>query len=169
MLGVRSGATDGYDAGLDWFDDYPDVGHAAVYHHADDPGWNGPTAMYRLDYRAVPEPGTSTTWAPIHLWAEEGVFEAPEMKLSFEPDPFYPPPSDGTYTLELLYVPEGIVGAPAVGTTWTIPTYRPFTVEVPKYFSDDGLDSYHFGFTWTAAPEPSTLMLLLTLLAIRRR
>jgi len=83
--------------------------------------------------------------------------------MAIEADAYFTPPGDRDYLLELLYVPEGISGAPEVGTVWTVPLDETFVVTVPTYrWSPDGPDGsedphgYQFAFTMTAVPEPAS-------------
>ena len=61
------------------------------------------------------------------------------------------PPSDRHYLLELVNIPAGITGAPAVGTVWELSLEEPFTLELPTYRTNDGLTGYEFSFTVTEA------------------
>lgn len=179
MLGVWSDATDGYD---EYWDSliYPGPdGYAAVYHEQSD-SWKGPTGYYRTDRRKVMQANEGKTFAPIALWATDRY--APEiMGLAFEGDPANPPPEDRRYFLELLYVPEGLEGAPEAGTVWEVPYRGLFSILVPTYrWMDDGPGpsgqphGYLFSFRVTPViPEPrGWLGALLTaggLAAARRR
>jgi len=58
---------------------------------------------------------------------------------------------DRNYLLELVTVPDGVTGAPAVGTVWELPTDALFTVELPTYQTTEGLTGYEFSFTVTEA------------------
>lgn len=80
------------------------------------------------------------------------------MFLSLNADPLNMPPANWQYTLELLYVPPGISGAPPVGTTWDVPLDRTFTVSVPTFASHDGLLGYRFAFSVYAVPEPAAAL-----------
>ena len=86
-----------------------------------------------------------------------------------EPDADNPPPTDRHYMLELLQVPDGVVGAPPEGTVWPLPLDRLFTLVLPAYRTDDGRTGYRFAYTVTAVPEPATMTALaLTALFLRR-
>jgi hypothetical protein len=163
-LGVKPNATDGYDPAYDISNNFYDAGHAAIFHNDTEPGWNGPKDMYRKDYRAPLAPGASKTWGPIFVWALEEYYQQPTMVFGFEPDLAAVPPTDWTYTVELLYVPSGIAGAPAVGTAWDVdPTAsaRELEITVPTFYASDGFNGYQFAFTMTRpVPEPATIALL---------
>ena len=58
------------------------------------------------------------------------------------------PPSDRRYFLELVAVPL-VAGAPPVGTVWEIPVGSLFTLELPTYRTEEGLEGYQFAFTMT--------------------
>ncbi|MBU0616963.1 MAG: PEP-CTERM sorting domain-containing protein [Planctomycetes bacterium] len=81
--------------------------------------------------------------------------------MAIEADVYFTPPADRSYLLELLYVPEGINGAPEVGTAWEVPLDQTFVVSVPTYrWSPDDPDDPHgylFAFTITAVPEPASV------------
>ena len=152
-------------------------GYAAVYHEYDPKDWQGPTAYYMTDSRKLLMPDESKVWDPIALWATLE-YEPATMSMAFEADPYYLPPADRDYILELLSVPDGISGAPPVGTTWEVPLDELFVITVPTYrWSPDGPDDpvdphgYLFSFTITAAPEPAGLVLFGTimLMGLRRR
>ena len=169
-MGVWSGATDGYDVDFDVPDTLPDAGYASIYHEFDADTWKGPTDFYRLDYRAPLAPGETKTWAPIHLWADPDGYGEPLMTLVIMPGADLVPPDDLKYTLELVYVPEGITEAPPVGTTWTLEPDKTLEVEVPTYAAYSGRDAYQFAFTAAPIPEPATLLALsLAALCVRRR
>jgi hypothetical protein len=87
------------------------------------------------------------------------------MSLALEADVYFTPPSDRSYLLELLYVPEGVEGAPEVGTVWEVPLDKTLAVTVPTYrWAPDGPDDpddphgYLFSFTITAVPEPASVL-----------
>ena len=69
------------------------------------------------------------------------------MFLSMQNVDWVPCPLNRTYTLELLYVPEGIEGAPPVGTTWEVPADGPFNIELPTYRALSSAGAYRFSFT----------------------
>jgi hypothetical protein len=160
-LGVWSDATDGYDESWDFLIDPGYVGYAAVFHEYAPPDWDGPTGYYSTDNRKLLLPEESKTFAPITLWATSA-YEPETMAMAIEADVYFTPPADRSYVLELLYVPEGINGAPEVGTTWDVPLDKTFVVTVPTYrWSPDGPDDPHgylFAFTITAVPEPASLL-----------
>jgi hypothetical protein len=91
------------------------------------------------------------------------------MQLSFEPMKNSPPPADRTYTLTLVDVPLGVSGAPEVGTTWPIDPYKTTIIDVPTYYTNNGLKAYEFSVTMSAVPEPASLVGLLLVALLRRR
>ncbi len=140
------------------------LGYAAVFHENDPPDWEGPTGYYSADNRKPSLPHESKTFSPITLWATGG-YEPKTMSMAIEADAYYSPPADRSYLLELLEVPEGISGAPEVGTVWEVPLDKTFVVTVPTYrwVPDDPDDphGYQFAFTMTAVPEPASVLGLL--------
>ncbi len=102
------------------------------------------------------EPPDAKTWFPLHLWATAD-WGPDTMSLAFEADPYFSPPADHSYVLELLFVPEEVTGAPEVGTVWDIPRDELFVLTVPTFRSETGKDSYQFSFTITPVPEPASL------------
>jgi hypothetical protein len=130
-----------------------------MYHEHDPFGWLGPTGFYHTDYRSLPAPEESKTWDSLYVWAFDS-YTPETMYFSLLPDtsvlcqgrtayPAAPPPTDRRYLLELLSVPEGVVGAPAVGFVWELPVDTLFTVALPTYRTSDGLQGYRFAFTIT--------------------
>ncbi len=156
-MGVWSGATDDFDSGLDRPLEFPGLGAAAIYHANDPNAWAGPTAFYVTDYRAPMAPDESKTWSPIHLWATPGAYGDDTMTLLIQGAADVTPPPNRTYTLELLYVPPGVTGAPPVGTTWDVPPDEPFTVTVPTFATDDGREGYQFALTVGAVACPGDI------------
>jgi hypothetical protein len=130
------------------------LGYAAVYHAYDPETWDGPEGFYGHDNRGPMGPDDSKTWFPLHLWATPD-WGPDTMSLAFEADPYFSPPADRSYRLELLFVPEDVTGAPEVGTEWEIPHDGPFVLTVPTFRSQTGKDSYRFSFTITPVPEPA--------------
>jgi len=128
-------------------------GYAGVYHERDVSGWQGYTGFYIVDARAIPTPDEEKTWAPILLWADPG-FTSAQMDFSWEPDTTTPLPANRRLKLELLYVPDGITGAPAVGTVWDLPRTGSFLLTLPVYKSSDGLTGYQFAFRVSAEIDP---------------
>lgn len=118
-------------------------GYLGVYHVLGVAGWDGPTGFYRYDQRAAVLVPEGKHWSPIHMWADPS-FSEPVFWIEFEPWPGNPP--DRHYTLELLYVPPGVVGAPPVGTVWTIPPAQNYRVELPPYRTTDGMSGYRLAF-----------------------
>jgi hypothetical protein len=83
------------------------------------------------------------------------------MPLTLQADTLYAPPADRDYQLELLEVPDGVTGAPAVGTIWDLPLDSLYTIDLPTYQTANGLEGYKFSFTiGEVVPEPGTLSLL---------
>jgi len=129
---------------------YPGNGYAGVYHE-NGPGWTGPTGFYSTDQRGEIGIDESKTWQDLYVWAPLD-FPHEQMQLVLSPTYFYPPPPTRAYWLTLLQVPEGIVGAPAVGTTWRIwPLAREssFAILLPTYRTTDGLSGYKFSLTFS--------------------
>ena len=169
-MGVWADSTDGYDKYLDIPDDIPGPGYAGIYHENDPPTWTGPSDFYRTDFRSPLELGETEIWSGLYLWADPETYEDSVMYLSVEADPGYPPPAGWRFVVELLYVPEGIEGAPEVGETWQVDPLNTLTIEVPTYWAMNGLESYQFSFTILALPEPTTLVgLVVGVLLLRRR
>ena len=136
-------------------------GYAGVYHEYDPVTWTGPTGYYRRDFRGFIAPDEAMVWSPLHVWAGP-LFAPSKMALSFKADTLFPPARNRDYLMELLYVPEGVVGAPPVGTVWDLPLDSTFTIYMPTYRAADGAGAYQFSFTMTAeVPEPGSLTLLL--------
>ena len=50
-----------------------------------------------------------------------------------------------------MIVPDGVTGAPPVGTVWEVPPDALFTVELPTHRTTDGLTGYEFSFTVSEA------------------
>ena len=75
------------------------------------------------------------------------------------------------YVLELTYVPDGVEGAPAVGTTWQLDLTTQWDLKLPTYNTEDGTESYAFSFTVLAVPEPVSILAwtAAVLLLLRRR
>lgn len=154
-LGVWTDATAGYDPDYDWLlsttggDAYP-----GVYHQNGVDGWDGSTGFYRRDGRAALADDEDETWL-IHFWADRSYTE-PEMFVALAPLSWALPPKGRDYSLELLYVPEGVSGAPAVGTVWPVPIVEGEQLQVvlPTYASDDGLTGYQLAFSVSAVPDP---------------
>jgi hypothetical protein len=170
-MGVWSGATDNWDVDYDTeLATYGAPGYAGVYHQKYVGGWMGPTAFYFNDLRAPMAPDESKTWDSIYVWADL-IYSGDVMPFSMQADAANPPPTDRTYLLELLTVPGDVVGAPPAGTVWHLPQSDVFTLLLPTWRGENGLDGYRFAFTMTAVPEPTTLtgMLLVVLCVHRRR
>ena len=168
-MGAWSGATDDYDSVLDYQISASGDGAAGVYHEYGVDSWTGATGFYGIDRRAPLTPEDSKIWVPLYVWAKPS-YEDDTMFLSLNN---YYSPADRDYLLELLTVPDGVVGAPAVGTVWDLPLDTLFTLELPTFKTDDGLEGYEFSFTITDVPEPATVGLLaggvVPLLLHRRR
>jgi hypothetical protein len=157
-MGVRSDATDGYDAGLEPLTTSTDGGYAGVYHESDPPEWTGVSGYYRHDYRGPLFPTEAMTWEPLHTWAQPS-YLGETMYVTFLAHPNYLPPADREYMLELLYVPESVTGAPAVGTTWDLVPDggESFTLELPTYRAADGHGAYQLAFTIGPANMPGDM------------
>jgi hypothetical protein len=165
-LGVWSDATNGYDVNFEYLLPANINGYAGIYHGFNPPTWTGDSGYYMNDYRAPLSADESLTFSPIHLWATPE-FADPQMHLSILADFDFLPPADRLYSLQLLFVPSGIVGAPLVGSTWTVPLDEILTVTVPTYRAKEGKDGYRFALTISeVVPEPASLVLLATMLAL---
>jgi hypothetical protein len=150
-LGVWSDATDGYDADLDVVAVHCyGSGNAMTYHVNGQDGWAGPTGFYVVDARAPLAPNESKTFAPLYVWVGP-TYTEPTMTLEVYADDVLIPPADRTYTLELLYVPPGITGAPPVHTVWTLPLSGTFYLPLPAWRTEDGLTGYQFALHFSAA------------------
>jgi predicted CXXCH cytochrome family protein len=80
------------------------------------------------------------------------------MSVTFQASTASVPPSNRQYLLELLRVPAGVTGVPAVGTVWVLPLVGQLTLYLPTYRATDGLTGYQFAFTVTeAAPSPGDI------------
>jgi hypothetical protein len=168
-MGAWSGATDGWDLDLDTeLVTYGAPGYAGVYHEKYVNGWVGPTGFLFNDLRAPLDPNESKTWDSLYVWADP-TYSGELMPFSMEADDANPPPVDRAYLLELLAVPDGVIGAPPVGTVWQLPLNELVTIFVPTWRSFNGLDSYRFAFTVTATPEPGTLIALAAMALFCRR
>lgn len=89
------------------------------------------------------------------------------MCFTIQADSLFPPPATRRYYLELLYVPDGLVDAPAVGTRWGVPLEDPLTLTLPTYRATSGEGAYRLAFTATEeVPEPNSAILLLSCAAI---
>ncbi len=151
MLSVWSSATDAYDDGYDLL--MPDspvegTGYAGVYHQKG-PEWAGPTGFYYCDMRAEMVVNESKTWPDVYVWAPPD-FPDDWMQLTLGATYTYPPPPTREYSLTLLQVPEGVVGAPEVGTVWRVWPLRrqtSFGIPLPTYRSTDGLTGYKFSYS----------------------
>ncbi len=139
-------------------------GSAGVYHENDPPAWNGVTDFYHSDFRSPLGREESKTWEPMCVWAGSS-YPSSLMYFTMRPGAFTkcdkdsllssPPPRDRRYLLELIQVPDGVVGAPEVGTVWELPLDNSLTVTLPTYKTTDGLTGYQFAITITeAAPGP---------------
>jgi hypothetical protein len=113
----------------------------------------GPTGFYEVDIRAPLPPGAGKVWAPIYVWADM-IYGPPSMGIALAPDEQYVPSPDRVYSLELLHVPDGVVGAPPEGTVWQVPIDGLFTVSMPTYRTFDGRTSYQFAFRASPAVNP---------------
>ena len=164
-MGVWSGSIDGYDDRDLPMDNNEDGGYAATYHAG--PDWSGPEGFYVRDFRKPMTPAESKTWV-IYLWADPDIYDETRMTISVEAGAPVPP-AERTYSLELLYVPDGISNAPPLGTTWELVVGETLMVEVPTYKTDNGLAGYQFAFTASAVPEPASLRGLLGGRALLRR
>ncbi len=158
-MGVWSDATDGWDDRIDTVISRVGEGFSGIY-HMNEPGvWEGPTGFYRTDHRKPMESDSSKTWDSLYVWAGSSYAED-SMYLSIIDDLVHPPPAERNYSLKLLQVPDGMEGAPPVGTVWNIPLGPGSTLELPTYRTTNGLESYRFAFTMSEVPEPATMSLV---------
>ena len=174
-MGVWSDATDGYDEYWDFLINPGALGYAGVFHANIPSEWDGPTGYYASDNRKLPLPDESKIFSPVTLWATSE-YEPDTMSLAIEADVNFAPPAERNYLLELLAVPDGISGAPEVGTVWPVPLDQTLVVTVPTYrWAPDSTEDphgYQFAFTITAVPEPASvfgLILAAVLMPARRR
>ena len=147
MISAWSGAGDDFDAGLDRPLEIIGYGAAAFYHETGLAGWSGPTDFFVTDYRGPLPESEAREWTQLYLWANPDAYLGDLMYLSLDPAADLTPPSNRTYMLELVAVPEGVPDAPPVGTQWNIPSTDGFMLELPTYTTYDGLDSYEFTFS----------------------
>lgn len=137
------------------------MGFAGIYYEYNPPDWQGPTGFYHTDSRSLPAPHESRIWDSLYVWAYPSYpdetmfvsfqsFQAAQSSLCGEQAYRAAlPPSDRRYLLELLSVPDGVIGAPQVGTVWELPLGPLFTLELPTYSTTDGLEGYRFAFKIT--------------------
>ena len=122
-----------------------------MYHENGGRAWEGPTGYYYEDWRSLPDPDQSKTWDTFYFWAKPE-YNQETMYLSLKSHELYPPPPEREYLLELLVVPDGVVGAPEVGTVWELPLgSEVFTLGFPTFKTENGLEGYKFSFTITEA------------------
>lgn len=143
QFGARAEATEGYDGSpLDEMIGFRDVneGYAAVYHEQNG-DWSGPTGFYQRDQRPAPPDGGSKTWL-IYLWVLDSY---PHDQIEIATDGRFI--REGSFKLRLDVVPEGVVGAPAVGTEWDLPNDRSLAITLPTYRTSDGKTGYQFTLT----------------------
>ena len=159
-MGVWSDATDGYDPNFENLVPFNELGYVGVYHAYDPPDWEGETGYYYQDYRAPVDDDKGVVWRPLTVWATPDYAEN-TMFMALQADTLFSPPDDREYFLELVFVPEGISGAPPVGTKWKVPAEGPFNVELPTYRSATGEGAYRFAFSMSPViPEPGGAALL---------
>jgi hypothetical protein len=92
------------------------------------------------------------------------------LSLMAHPSSSQIPPADGVYQVTLLYVPEEVApAAPRVGTVWDVPLDKALAIQVPTFWSDDGLDSYQFSFSVKTVPEPTALVMVMAGVSLLRR
>lgn len=130
-----------------------ELGYAGTYHENGVSGWTGPTGFYSTDVRKPLAPDESKTWSPLYLWATPA-YVGTSMNFALQPYDAGMPPTNRRYSIQLVYVPPGVTGAPPVGTSWQVPCYAPFLVPVPTYATTDGLTGYQFAMTFSAEQGP---------------
>lgn len=153
-LGTDVAATDGFDEDYDielltW----GALGYAGLYREAGIDGWDGPTAYYWDEMRAPLELVDEKVWQPICVWADP-IYIGETIDFSFELYELSPPYGERTYELELIAVPEGVDGAPPVGTVWTVEIGVETTMTIPVYRTEVGLEGYQFAFRAIGTPPP---------------
>lgn len=138
------------------------VGSAGSFHEYDPPAWHGSTGFYRTDFRSLPMRKESRTWDSIYVWAGPS-YSQDTMYFSMlagstlcekQAPSAATPPSDRRYLLKLMGVPDGVIGAPPVGTIWELPLTGLFSLGLPTYRTTNGLEGYRFAFTMTNQRQP---------------
>lgn len=157
--------TDGYDGESQIILGDTPATYAAIFHENGDE-WTGSTGFYKEDYVAPFAPGQIKTWR-MYVWATPSVpVDCNTMGICFV-NTIPGLPSDGygmQFQLELISRPESVIGAPDVGTTWTI-TMPGSTISLPTYRTDNCLTGYQFELIATAVPEPASIFVILCGLA----
>ena len=126
-----------------------------MYHVNATPEWLGPTGFYHTDLQSPPERNERRTWERICVWAAPSYVQS-TMHFSLLAESSLP--AERKYLLELMSVPDGVVGAPSVGTVWELPLLGYFTLPLPTYRTTEGLTGYQFALTITEAePGPGDL------------
>jgi hypothetical protein len=123
--------------------------YVAVYKTNDLQGWNGENGFYAADTRADLALG-QTAIEDIYVWAAPGT-PAEDIAL-WQGGTSGQPWID--YTLRLVGLPEGITYNGQ--TVWT----GVGQAILPFYSTTNGLTGYHFQATYSAVPEPSSLLAL---------
>jgi len=165
-VGVRGGATDGYDpSGNDWRIVSGPKAYFGTYHASETDGWSGPPGFYSADTRSpLPQSaGAAKTWV-LYVWADPALpWTASSMTFSWAN--YHPLPAGMSFTLTLLSKPAGITGGPGVGSKYDLASQYAGTVSLPLFRTADGRSGYVFVFTATVIPEPPCLAALFTGLA----
>lgn len=122
--------------------------YAAAYKINGHEGWNGANGFYGGDDRGAIATGQTIT-EDIYVWASTGT--SPErIKVAQGLSGV----AGINYTLDLVSIPTGIIYNGL--THWTTPG----AIILPFYSTDNGLTGYHFQATFTAVPEPSSILAL---------
>jgi hypothetical protein len=155
-MGAWSGASDDYDPPNDTeLITTGSIGYAGVYHEKGVDGWTAPSMFLFNDIRSPLAPDEGRTWSPICVWADLS-YTSEQMAFSMEADAATPPLPNRRDMLELIAVPEGVVGAPLVGSEWALPRDELFTLVLPAYLTDKGLTGFRFAFSVYPVPEPAS-------------
>lgn len=127
--------------------------------------WDSTTGWYSGTARELVSTGTSVVIDNLYLWATTGT-PSQNLQLYLQGNSWIP--SSLNYKLSLISAPDGYTGQTEWGITDTI-------ITLPFYSTDDGTTGYRFRAEFTAVPEPSSILALVSGLggvvglALRRR
>ncbi|MBI2842163.1 MAG: hypothetical protein HYX78_02055 [Armatimonadetes bacterium] len=124
------------------------------YHVNGVDAWNGPTGFFSADIREQLQPGQRKTWL-VYFWATPSASNT-DLILHWV-DGLSPYDPLVLARLEYIQKPQGVTGAPDVGTIWTSP---PTDMILPLYRTVDGLTGHGFKLTFTLIPETPSLICL---------